>query len=183
MRPSRWAGWRAPPSWSVRSATHGPRSSRASTTGGWYAQGLRGGTMGGYVCALGLEGLGGALDLRLLLPPGADLGTGVVGGRRSPAPPAGDGDHSLHPAGDRGRPRRRGRAPSAWRTASAAEAVTAVLADLRVAAHHDPVLHTTVLDVDAPASPGRGGRRSTTPCGRQRPRAWWRSCCWAVRAG
>ena len=45
---------------------------------GALAQGLAGGTMAGYVCALGLAGVGGALYLRLLLPPGADLGTGVI---------------------------------------------------------------------------------------------------------
>jgi hypothetical protein len=45
---------------------------------GALVQGIVGGTMAGYVCALGLAGVGGQLYLRLLLPPGADLGTGVV---------------------------------------------------------------------------------------------------------
>jgi hypothetical protein len=45
---------------------------------GALVQGIAGGTMAGYVCALGLAGVGGQLYLRLLLPPGADLGTGVV---------------------------------------------------------------------------------------------------------
>ena len=42
------------------------------------SRGCRAGRWLGYVCALGLGGVGGALYLRLRLPPGADLGTGVV---------------------------------------------------------------------------------------------------------
>jgi hypothetical protein len=112
---------------------------------GALAQGLAGATMAGYVCALGLAGAGGAIYLRLLLPPGADLGTGVVAVDESP-------NRRLLLATTLC-------AQAAVRAARSAQtvptpassgrtnggALAAALAELRVAAHHDPVLHTTVL--------------------------------------
>ncbi len=41
-------------------------------------------SMAAYARGLGLQGPGGALHLRLLLPPGSDLGTGVVATERPP---------------------------------------------------------------------------------------------------
>jgi hypothetical protein len=110
---------------------------------GALTQGLRGGTMAGYVCALGLEGAGGALYLRLLLPPGADLGTGVVAVEAAPerrlvmattlcpreALRAARSSHAIpHPVG-----RRPG------------DALAVTLDELPVDTRHDPGLHTTVL--------------------------------------
>ncbi len=108
-------------------------------------QGLAGGTMVGYICALGLGGVGGALYLRLVLPPGADLGTGVIAADDGP-------DRVLHMATTL--------CPEvAVRAACAAQTVpararrgadptadlSAALAELEVDARHDPDLGTTVL--------------------------------------
>jgi len=111
---------------------------------GALAQGLAGGTMAGYVCALGLAGAGGALYLRLLLPPGADLGTGVIAVDDPPrrrlvmATTLGE-QHALDAA------RAAWTVPVPARGSRSGAAHNTALADLEVEARHDPVLHTTAL--------------------------------------
>jgi hypothetical protein len=112
---------------------------------GAVTQGIQGGTMAGYVCALGLGGVGGALYLRLQLPPGADLGTGVIAVEEPP--------HRRLVMATTLSPRRAVAAARAAQTVPqpvrpssvTSEAVSAALADLRIDAHHDPVLQATVL--------------------------------------
>jgi hypothetical protein len=112
---------------------------------GAIAQGLTGGTMAGYVRALGLEGLGGSLYLRLLLPAGTDLGTGVVAVDASPdrrlvmattlcAQRAVDAARAAQTVPQPARP-----------SHSETQEASLALADLELVARHDPVLHTTVL--------------------------------------
>jgi hypothetical protein len=112
---------------------------------GALVQGITGGTMAGYVCALGLAGVGGPLYLRLLLPPGADLGTGVV---------AIDGvperrlltATTLCPHRAVSAARNAQTLPLALDAPDEAEVLAArALAGLRLDAEHDPTLGTTIL--------------------------------------
>jgi hypothetical protein len=113
---------------------------------GALVQGLAMGTLVDYVRGLGLEGLHGALYLRLLLPPGADVGTGVVAVDDSP-------DRRLvmattlcaHRAVRAARAAQSVPEPVRHAHAAGTEDLRAVLAEMRVTADHDPSLHTTVL--------------------------------------
>jgi hypothetical protein len=107
---------------------------------GALAQGIQGGTMAGYLCALGLGGVGGAVYLRLLLPPGADLGTGVVAVEEPP-------NRRLVLATTLGADEAIAAAHAGQSVPQPAGPTSArpTLADLRVEARHDPVLQATVV--------------------------------------
>jgi hypothetical protein len=97
-------------------------------------------SMAAYALGLGLQGPGGALYLRLVLPPGADLGTGVVAVERPP-------DRCLVLATTLC-PHRAVRAARDAQTIPPPPSVGEphdVLVDLRVDARHDAELGTTTL--------------------------------------
>lgn len=97
-------------------------------------------SMAAYAQGLGLQGPGGALYLRLVLPPGADLGTGVVAVERPP-------DRCLVLATTLC-PHRAVRAAREAQTVPPpvpSGRAQEVLVDLRVEPRHDAQLGTTVL--------------------------------------
>jgi hypothetical protein len=107
---------------------------------GALVQALATGSMAAYARGLGLQGLGGSLYLRVLLPAGADLGTGVIAVDRPP-------DRCLVLATTLC-PHRAARAAREAQTipppATCGHAQE-VLVDLHVEVAHDAELGTTVL--------------------------------------
>jgi hypothetical protein len=110
---------------------------------GALVQALATGSMAAYARGLGLQGPGGSLYLRLLVPPGADLGTGVVAYERPP-------DRALvvattlcaHRAA---RAARGSQTLPASGSAPIGRPVQEVLVDLQVEVDHDADLGTTAL--------------------------------------
>jgi hypothetical protein len=107
---------------------------------GAIVQALATGSLAAYARGLGLQGLGGSLYLRALVPAGADLGTGVIAVDRPP-------DRCLVVATTLC-PHRAARAARDAQTIpppTAGGQAQEVLVDLRVEAFHDAELGTTVL--------------------------------------